>query len=431
MVWKRYSSIAVAAAAMAAFGFSNEARAQEPACDSKVTRDNLVACAVRASLTVRAQKEAVEAARGRRTAADPVLPAAPVVALSAAQRSTPGMAPTFNVYATLSQEIEIAGQRGARQRVADAGLEAEEKRGAVTERDTALAAWRGYFAALGAASEVRLAKRIEALSSGVASAVEAAAAGGLAAGVEGELAAANALRALQARLAAERAEKTANAALAALWGRTATQGALVIEGELSPLAAADEVARKAAPKPAAAMPAAEALDAERRAAEAKVDELSRARVPNLTLSVFVQRDGFNELVIGGGLSLPIPLPHPVTRTNAGEIAEAAALARKAATEAEAVRRKAGTDLSAAIAEYTARKTEVDAFSAASLARAEKSLKSLAEEVQAGRLALKDAAPAQQALIEVLSLHLAAKRALCLASVELARAAGLALESGAR
>jgi len=35
--------------------------------------------------------------------------------------------------------------------------------------------------------------------------------------------------------------------------------------------------------------------------------------------------------------------------------------------------------------------------------------------------------AQQALIELLQAHLAAKRALCIASVELARAVGLALD----
>lgn len=418
-------------AVMAVLERPRDAAAEEPACDSKVTRDNVVPCALRASLSVRAQKESVEAAKGRRTAADPVLPSGPEVAVSAAHRSAAGASSVLNLYATLSQEIEIGGQRGARQKAADAGVEAEQQRRTRTERETALLAWQAYFEALGAAEELALAKRMEALSAGVATAVTASADKGLSSGIDAQLAEAGALKALQDRLAAERAEKTARAALAAQWGRDASLPALPVEGELSPIGAAEALAASAAPKPAADPIEAKVLDADRLAREAKVDELRRSRVPNITLSVFVQRDGFGELVIGGGLSLPIPLPHPATRTNAGEIAESEALARKAATEAEAVRRKAGADLSAAAAEYTARKAEVGAFSAEKVARAEKSLKSIAAEVEAGRLALKDAALAQQALVTVLRSHLAARKALCLASVEVARAGGLAVEGGAK
>ena len=421
----------VCALIVGAAGAGGAARADEVACSGKITRDNVVSCALRASLSVRSQKESVEAAKGRVVAAEVVLPSAPQLALSAAHRSASGQAPALNLYATLSQEIEIGGQRGARQKAAEASVAAEERRGAATERETALAAWRAYFEVVGAAEEVRLAGRVEALWSGVAKAVGASGEGGLASGLEVDLAEASALRATMAKLSAERAEKSAKVALGALVGRDPSVGALAVEGGLTPIAAAEELAAKSAPKPKGEPVQALALEAEKRAAEAKVDELSRARVPNLTLSVFVQRDGFDELVIGGGLSLPIPLPQPVTRTNAGEIAEASALARKAGVEAEAARKKATSDLAAAVAEYTSRKAEVSAFSAERLARAEKSVAAIAAEVEAGRVPLKDAVLAQQALIEVLTSHLAAKRALCLASVEVARAGGLAVEGGSR
>lgn len=428
MVFRRVVGGALLGGALVLAGA--RAGAEEAGCGGKITRENVASCAVKASLAVRSQKEAVEAAKGRRTAAEVVLPSAPQLALSAAHRSAKGMEPVLNLYASLSQEIEIAGQRDARQKAAEAGVAAEEKRGAVTEREAALAAWRVYFEALGAAEEARLAGRVEGLWAGVAKAVAASAESGIAAGVEVELAEASALKATAARLAAERSEKSAKVALATLVGRDPSLGALTVEGELTPIAGAEELAAKAAPKPKEPA-AAQALEAEKRAAEAKAEELSRARAPNLTLSVFVQRDGFDELVIGGGLTLPIPLPQPVTRTNAGEIAEASALARRAGVEAEAARKKTGAELAAAVAEYTSRKAEVGAFTAEKIARTEKSLKNIAAEVEAGRLALRDAAAAQQALVEVLTAHLAAKRALCAASIEVARAGGLAVEGGAR
>ncbi|MEZ4296648.1 MAG: TolC family protein [Polyangiaceae bacterium] len=408
-----------------------EARAEEAVCAGKVTRENVAGCAVRASLAVRAQSEAVEAAKGRRTAAEVVLPSAPVVSVSGAARTAAGVGPAVNVYAELSQEIEIGGQREARQRAAEAGVVAEEKRAAATGRDAGLSGLRAYFEVIAAIEEVRLAKRVEAAWGRVETAVLAAEESGGAAGIEAELASANALRAMQHRLAAERAEKAARTALAGLLGRDASAGPLVVEGELLPVTGAEAAARKAAGSSGVEPLEVGVLLSEKRAAEAKVEALSRARVPNLTVSVLVQRDGFDETVVGLGVSLPIPLPHPATRTNAGEIAEASALARKAGAEAEGARRKVQTELATAAAEMLARKAEVDGVSAEKLARTEKSFANVTAEMEAGRLSPKEAAGLQQALVEVLEAHLAARRALCLASVEVARAAGLAVEGGAR
>lgn len=418
---------------LAALGRGAEARAEDgtATCGNKATRDNVAACAVRTSLSVRAQKDATEAATARVTAAEPVLPSSPVVGVSVGRRTATGLAPLVNWSASLSQEIEIAGQRGARQRAANEGVESEKQSTVAAQREAALAAWRAYFEALGAKEDVKRAKQVEALAAKIETAVAAGSTGGLASGLDAELAGARALQAKQARLAAERAEKAAGVTLAALWGKDASAGGVTVEGALVPLAGVEELVAKSAPKPAADKPEALALDAAQRSLEARADELRRARVPNLTLSVFVQNDGVNEFVFGAGVSIPIPLPQPVGRTNAGEIAEAEALSRKAGTEAEALRRAARTDVAVALGEYKSRKAEVDAFSAERLTRAEASLASIAAEIEARRLALKDAAQAQQSLIDVLAAHVQARRALCLASVEVVRAAGLPIEGASK
>src|SRR3954463_14451539 len=63
-------------------------RAQEASgCSSRVTRANLVQCALSASLRVEAERRELEAAEARRTALTPLLPSNPVLALSLARRS--------------------------------------------------------------------------------------------------------------------------------------------------------------------------------------------------------------------------------------------------------------------------------------------------------------------------------------------------------
>ena len=56
---------------------------------------------------------------------------------------------------------------------------------------------------------------------------------------------------------------------------------------------------------------------------------------------------------------------------------------------------------------------------------------LGKEIEAGRIPVREAIVAEQQLIDVMRAHVETRRALCLASVELALAAGVALESGPR
>lgn len=66
-----------------------------------------------------------------------------------------------------------------------------------------------------------------------------------------------------------------------------------------------------------------------------------------------------------------------------------------------------------------------------LARAERSLEDMATEIEQQRLAARDALVAQQALLDYLRSHVAARHAVCRASVELLRASGLPVRGGAR
>ncbi|HEY8078239.1 MAG TPA: TolC family protein [Labilithrix sp.] len=416
MTTRNLSRTLVATAfALVAFG---EGRALADAACATVDRSNVVSCALAANHGVRADEHGVEAARARYVAASPIFPSNPTLSLMGARRSTGDqVVPNWSV--TLAQEIEIAGQRGKRRDEADEQIRSAQSRLVVSERDVAAVALRAWFDALASRSELELAQRLEANAKAVATAARARADKGLVPTVEADVAEAAALRAMQARLDAEQHATDAKSALASLVGRAPSDG-VTASGDLVPLPAQATTAE--------ARPEVAELDARRRAFEERASLLRRSRVPNVTVSTFVQNDALNDRLVGFGLSIPIPLPHPVGRTYAGEIAEAEAEAARARSEAARITRDIELRRALATSAYETSRTKLAAYTPDRVANAERQLGTIAQEVEAGRLAPRDAFVTEQALVDLLQAHVEAERSLCLASVELARASGVPLES---
>lgn len=400
----------------------------QTAC-APINRANLVRCALEGSLSAKVEKQGLEAAEARQETARPVLPANPVIMVSAAQRTAAGVAPVLNWYVTLSQELEIGGQREARQRAANAERDALEKLVTKTERDAVAAAWRAYFEAIAARDEVQLSEQLEALTAKVATATRAAADKGLVSGIDADVAETAYLRVAQERIAATRRAQIAKAALLASMGRDPSAN-VTIEGDLVPLSDVETFAAKQEKSGLEDRPEVQALEASRRVHEAQASLYRRSRIPNPTVGVFVQNDGFNERVFGAQISIPIPLPQPVGRTYAGEIAEADALARRAKTQIEQARRDIRVDLANARSSFAAVRAQRDLYTSERLSRADQSLRAIASEIESGRLAVRDAIVSEQALVELLRAGLETKKNLALASVDLAVAAGYPLERGA-
>jgi cobalt-zinc-cadmium efflux system outer membrane protein len=409
---------------------STRASAREGSACSTLSRSNLVPCVLSASLVVKSDGEELEAARGRQTAASPILPSNPVLALSAARR-TSGPADANNWYVTLQQEIEVAGQRGARRDVAAASLTAQSQRVVLSRRDAAAQAWLAFFEVLAAAEERSLAVRWADATARVSAAARARADQGVGVPIEADVAAATAVAALTSKLGAERRLKQNESALAAMLGLDPASSPMTVEGDLRPLDGVSEALATHSAASVAARPEVLAANAEARAQEHRAEAFRRSRIPNPILSVFVQNDGFNERVLGAGITLPIPLPGNVGRTHIGEIAEAEALARKARTDGARFERDIRLDIANAAHVFESTSRGVEMFSKEQLGRATESLESLAGEVETGRLAVRDAILSQQVLIDFLRAHVEARRAWCIASVELARSLGVALEGGSR
>lgn len=405
-----------------------EVEAQErPACAGTITRTMIVPCALAANLHVRAEQINVAALEGRRIASGVFLPSNPVLILSAGQRSIPTDSAT-NWYATLSQELEIGGQRASRLRAAEAARVAQEKRWSLSKRDAEALAWSAFFEVLAAREQRRLAETLLAASERMRVVVRARADKGISAALDADLAEIASFRALQSKLAADRTLATSSARLAFLLGHDPATVNVTAEGDLTPLPGFDGPLAAVNPLERAEL---QLADAERSAARARASAFRRSRVPNPSISAFVQNDGFNERVLGVGIAVPIPLPAPLGRTYAGEIAEAEALAERATVDKTRVEREIRLAIAEAQATYSSHRLAVSAIPAEKVKRAEDRLQELNVEIEAGRLGVRDALVAQQSLIEFLQENITERRALALASVDLAHALGVSHPGGAQ
>jgi cobalt-zinc-cadmium efflux system outer membrane protein len=406
-----------------------EGHAASQGC-ARVTRDNLIDCALSASLSSRVERQVLDAARAREESASVVLPSNPVLSAWAAQRRTADQGTSLNWSATLAQEVEIGGQRGQRRRAAAFDRAAQVSVLQAANRDAAAEAWRAYFDAIAAEDELTLVKGLEGTVQRVAVAAKAAADKGLIAGVDADVADAGFVRIEDARARAERRAHETRAVLLSALGRAPAES-VELHGDLVPLAVAESIAERSRTAAPAEHPEVRALEATSRAERSRADLFRRLRIPNPTVSVFIERGGFAEQVLGVGIALPLPLPQPIGRSHAGEIAESEALARASATRAERLRREVTRNMAMALAAYEAGKNAAALYTPERRARAEQALRAMAQEIESGRLGVRDAVLVQETLLELLAAGLTARRALCLASVDLARAAGAELERGAR
>lgn len=407
--------LSAAALGLLAMLQARAAAAAEPAadCGPTITRASLVRCALDASLVLREATASRRAAEGRVEAVRPLFPSNPMLSGTFASRAGPAEQ-RLNWSLGLSQELEVGGQRGLRLDVSGGELRAQVLHLASARTSVLAEAWVAWFEALAANERSKLAAELEAATRDVASTVRAMTAGGLSSELDTDLADAAALRASHQRLKAQEEVAIAQAGLQLMLGGTATSAS----GELEPLA---QAAGLIAPR--AERPEVLALREAQAALQARVGLLQRTRVPNPTVSLFAQNDGFDERVLGVGVSLPIPVARPLV----GEVAEAAALAERAEAETERVRRELQVELDVAVARYEAAAKGRALYTAERVSRTAERLESIAAHVRAARLPVRDALVAQQVLMEQLKAAIDAREALCVASVRLTRAAGLSLE----
>ena len=402
------------------------AHAAPPRCTGTLGRDDVVRCALATSLDVQQARLALKDVAARRIAAGLWLPSNPVVSGSVEGSAThpPGAvvsSPAVEWQVTIAQEIEIGGQRWARLSANDAEAAAQSRRLAVVEQEVTAAALRSYVELVTTRASLALAGELEQSVEALARFSEEREKEALIAPVDAHLIRAEAVRVGLSRVEAGRRVDVARAALALLLGHDVPD--VDVRGDDLP------VPRAPAPLPALVaralavrgeLPAAEA---ERSYAAQQLAAYRRSRVPNVTLSAFTGTNVLGEQVVGGTLSLPMPLPSPLGHTYAAEIAAARARREQADVTLDQVRRRVRLEVAQAFATERARAAALALYPPALVEQARADLRALRDGLAARQLSAREALISERALIELLLGQVEARLAYALAWIDLERAVG--------
>lgn len=395
-------------------------------CAGRLDEETIVRCALAASPEVRQARAELDAIAGRRTTAAVVLPSNPTLAgtVAARRRPPPEAANVLNWGVMLQQELEIAGQRGVRIDVVEAQAAAQVRRVGVAEQEVAAGALAAFYEAIAAQEGLRFAGELARTAEALAVYAEGRAKEELVAGVEADVARAEATRIGLVRFEAERRLTESRAALALLLD-TDSRG-LVFPEALPLVAASETLAGPLEERALRLRGELAAAQMERQVLERRLVLVRRERVPNPTLSAFWERGEINDRIIGVGLSIPLPLPSPIGRTRAGEIAETLAQLRAAESSEELVRRRVRLEVVSARATLLARQGAAALFKGDLVQRARADLSALREAIGARQISLREGLMWQRSLIELLQADIEARLGGALALVELRRVAALPL-----
>ncbi|MCK6552675.1 TolC family protein, partial [Myxococcota bacterium] len=243
-----------------------------------------------------------------RTSAEVLVPSNPELTVAVGNRRAAAGA-AVDVEVSLSQAIEVAGQRGLR-------LEAAERVGERTEAEIEELRWAvhcdvhaAFHRALLAEERARLAARVVRFQEEVLTIVERQIAAGETAPLTLRLAEAEVAQARQVQLAAEQGFRASKLELAQLAGWPITTppspaGAVDAPREPAPLEALARIAR-------AHLPSLRSGAARAREAEALAEVADREAWPNPSLGVQVRREGDvagpgSQTVVLGVVSVPLP-----------------------------------------------------------------------------------------------------------------------------
>jgi outer membrane protein, heavy metal efflux system len=337
-----------------------------------------------------------DVAKGQRDKAKLPLIANPVLETSGSKKERlpeEGTGTVTNYGARLSQQFEIAGQRGVRIDVAEKNLAKVMHDTRHRERSLIYEVKAAFARALAGKKRVSLAGEVSRLQEELLGFTHTKFQAGEVSALEVNLAEVQNSRAKREVLSAEREYRESVLALATLMGLTSDRS-MTLEGELSPelfLMPDKESLRSGLFQ----RPDVRAASAEVERAAGTVDLITREAVPNVTLAGFHDRDE-NRNETGMGLAISIPL----FDRKQGEKREAQARASQARIRKAGLERRVESEFETDYSNLVSSQAEVSIFRKEIVAKAHENLELLNLAFNEGKISFFDVRLAQRETIEM-------------------------------
>jgi outer membrane protein, heavy metal efflux system len=388
--------------------------------------DRALALAHSQNTEILAAQQEIDMARGRLVKAEYPNRFNPEIGGEGGQRRLGAGGSGADYGVALSQEIEVAGQRGKRIEAARANLERVEQLVRDRTRLVDAEVKRTFFAALARRRRRDLLQRVEVLNRRVRDASQARVKAGESPAMEANLAE---IRFGQSRKETLVAEKDYTVALLDLKRllNLAPEAALDPSGDLHawPTAHVLETlvarATKGRPDLLASQREVERVDAETMLTR-------RLIIPNPTLEGFYREEAGlegSERIMGGGLRIPLP----VFDRRQGELVALAARRRQAQFEVDGTLRTVEKEVANAFQSYEAARREVEIFERDILGRAEENFRFIETAYRAGKIDFFQFIVVQNDLVGAQLSYVDSLAAFREAEVNLERAVGAPLATG--
>lgn len=390
----------------------------------------IVECVLTHSPEFRKTRIELTAIKGKKITAAYLFPSNPTIQVMNAYRKQAQSEVTFlnpvaqsaiNGEVQASQEFYLAGQRSKKMEVAETEYAAQIKKIASIERDTTAQALAAALFYKNSLEEFKITEFLYQNSQEMAKAVQARADKGLAAAIDADIANAEVSKTARLLNSAIRKRDGAKGNLMVMMGvnfdlaLSITDTIPDIQLNTKNIQELITLALKQRTEVDSGL-----LDVQ--IAQRRIELLKRESIPNLTVSAYLQRDGFNENVLGARASMPLR----VWRDNSGEVVESEARKEQAVTNLEINQHTIKYEVIRAITNFNSLKEENKNYSPELIKKVDEDLLSIKKALSTGQMNIRDALIAQNSLVTLKLSYIQTQSDYDLSKIELLRSIGFPL-----
>jgi cobalt-zinc-cadmium efflux system outer membrane protein len=385
----------------------------------------VVECVLDHSPEYKVARFEIGAMEGKKRVAGYLFPSNPYITITQAGRKGSGgdllsseKGVYYNGEAMVSQEIFMSSQRSIRLKIAGSELSSAEKKLLSVERNTIAEALNASVIYQFAKEETLLYQALYKISDDIFRVIRTRSEKGLSPPIESDLAESEKLKAFHLLQIAKRNQEKAKINLTVMMGVGKKYRLEITDtiGEPKYIKQRDEDLLEYA---LSHRPEVESLDFLVQASSRKLDLLYKEKIPNPVLSAYFQKDGFNENVIGGRVSMPLR----VWRDQSGEIQESKYRVEQVKSVSEVNRHTITMEVLKASNDFESLKSELETYSPELLKKVEINIDFLKKALMQGQVNLKEALLLQQSFLNLKVNLLGTRLQFALSGIELIRASG--------